>query len=129
MASSTDDFLVYNGESFETFTVQQFQNILADIQATLRDKGAEGYSDTVVFSIGEGYEVAKVLADYLRQFDIECRADENSNLIVRVPSYMVRRDLSQDIPKEPKRVNLRKYYYQRLEDDLFGEYSFLRLSC
>lgn len=123
MASSTDDFLVYNGESFETFTVRQFQNIFADIQATLRDKGAKGYFDTVVFPIGEGYEVAKVLADYLRQFDIECRADENSNLIVRVPSYMVRRDPSQDIPKEPKRVNLCKYYDQR-SNDLFGEYSF-----
>ena len=129
MANSTDDFLVYNGETFDTFTVQQFQNILAAIQATLRDKGANGYSDTIVFSIGEGCEVARALADYLRQFDIECRADENSNLIVRVPSYMVKRDSSQEFPKEPKRVNLRKYYYQRLEDSLFGEYNFLKLSC
>lgn len=129
MASSTDDFLVYNGETFDTFNVQQFQNIFADIQATLRDKGVKGYSDTIVFPVGEGCEVARVLADYLRQFDIECRADENSNLIVKVPSYMVKRNSSHDIPKEPKRVNLRKYYYQRLEDDLFGEYSFLKLSC
>ena len=40
MANSTDDFLVYNGETFDTFTVQQFQNIMARTLATSVVRGA-----------------------------------------------------------------------------------------